>query len=104
MREAGMLKELLEERRKRRCEENLHGFFLQAWKVLEPATELIDSWHYELICEYLELITRGKFRERYPDKQGLIINVPSRTGKSLLVSAIWPSWSWILRPSLKFLC
>src|ERR1700757_4818829 len=98
------LREVLEERKRRKCEESLHEFFLQAWSVLEPATELIDSWHYELICEYLELITRGKFRERFPEKQGIIINIPPRTGKSLLVSVCWPCWSWILRPSMKLLC
>jgi hypothetical protein len=31
-----MLRDLLEERKKRRCEESLHEFFLQAWPVLEP--------------------------------------------------------------------
>ncbi len=98
------LRNLLEERRKRKCEESLHEFFLAAWSILEPATELIDSWHYELICQYLELITRGEFRKRYTDKLGLIINVPPRTGKSTLVSVCWPVWSWILRPSLRFLC
>jgi len=99
-----MLRELLKERQKRKSEESLHEFFLQAWDVLEPGTGLVDSWHYELICEHLELITKGKFRERFPDKQGVVVNVPPRTGKSTLVSVCWPAWSWISRPSLKFLC
>ncbi len=99
-----MLKELLEERRKRKCEECLHDFFLHAWKVLEPGTELVDSWHYELVAQYLELITKGEFRKRYPDKLGIIINVPPRTGKSTLVSVCWPVWSWIERPAMRFLC
>jgi hypothetical protein len=98
------LTDLLEERRKRKAEESLHEFFLQAWHVLEPNTPLVDSWHYELICQYLELITRGEFRKRYPDKLGLIINVPPRTGKSTLVSVSWPCWSWIDRPGMRFLC
>ena len=98
------LKELLEERKRRKCEESLHEFFLQAWHVLEPGTPLIDSWHYELITSHLELITRGEFRKRYPEKLGVVINVPPRTGKSTLVSVCWPAWSWIDRPSLRFLC
>jgi hypothetical protein len=98
------LKELLKERQKRKCEESLHEFFLQAWGVLEPATALVDSWHYQLISEHLELITRGEFRKQYPDKLGVLINVPPRTGKSSLVSIAWPVWSWIARPSLRFLC
>jgi hypothetical protein len=99
-----MLRDLLEERKKRHCEESLHEFFLQAWPVLEPATELVDSWHFELICEYLELITREQFRKRWPERLGAVINVPPRTGKSTLVSVCWPCWSWILRPAMRFLC
>jgi len=98
------LRELLEERKKRKAEESLHEFFLHAWSVLEPATELVDSWHYELICQYLELVTKGEFRRRYPEKLGLIVNVPPRTSKSTLLSVCWPCWSWISRPSLRFLC
>ena len=99
-----MLTDYLAERRKRRCEESLMEFFRSSWSVLEPETKLIDSWHYELIASYLELITRGKFRQQFPDKLGVIVNVPPRTGKSSLVSVCWPCWSWILRPSLRFLC
>jgi hypothetical protein len=80
------LRDLLKERERRKCELSLHEFFLQAWQVLEPATELEDSWHYELICQYLELITRGEFRKKFPERLGVIINVPPRTGKSTLVS------------------
>jgi len=98
------LKDLLAERAKRKCEESLHEFFLQAWHVLEPATELVDSWHYELISQYLELVTRGQFRKRYPEKQGTICNVPPRTAKSSLISIAWPCWSWIDRPGMRFLC
>lgn len=99
-----MLTALLEERRKRKAEDSLHEFFLQAWPILEPATPLVDSWHYQLITEYLELITSGQFRKRWPDKLGVIINVPPRTGKSLLCSVTWPVWSWLVQPSLRFLC
>jgi hypothetical protein len=99
-----MLKDLLEERRKRKCEGSLHDFFVEAWQVLVPGEPFVDSWHYRLIAEYLELITRGEFRKRYPEKQGLLIGVPPRTGKSSLVNVSWPVWSWVQRPSLRFLC
>ncbi len=96
------LRELMDERRRRRCESSLLEFFYSAWKVLEPETPLVQSWHYELICAYLELVTRGQFQRQFPDKLGLIINVPPRSGKSSLISVAWPCWSWILRPSLRF--
>src|SRR5438034_293575 len=50
------------------------------------------------------LITRGEFRRRYPERQGLIINVPPRTAKSILTSVCWPCWSWMARPGMRFLC
>ncbi len=98
------LREHLEERRRRRFEGSLVEFFYGAWEILEPMTPLCESWHYEYIAEYLELITRGQFKERYPDKLGLICNVPPRSGKSSLLSVAWPVWSWISRPSMRFLC
>ena len=98
------MKELLEERKKRKCEESLHEFFLEAWQVLEPGTVVHDSWHYELISQYLESVTRGEFRKRWPDRWGIVVNVPPRTAKSTLVSICWPVWSWIERPAMRFLC
>lgn len=98
------LRELLNERERRAAEESLHEFFVQAWHVLEPATSFYDSWHYQLLCEHLELIASGEFRKRWPEKLGVVINVPPRTGKSSLCSVAWPCWSWISRPNLRFLC
>src|SRR5437879_6537225 len=99
-----MLTDYLAERRKRRCEQSLLEFFREAWKVLEPETRFIDSWHYQLIAEYLELVTRGQFRKRFPGKIGIIFNQPPRTAKSSLITICWPCWSWIAKPSLRFLC
>lgn len=98
------LQELMDERRRRRCESSLLEFFYAAWRVLEPSTELVKSWHYELICAYLELATFGRFKQQFPEALGLICNVPPRSGKSSLISVAWPVWSWIHRPSLRFLC
>jgi hypothetical protein len=83
---------------------SLATFFRAAWPVLEPATPLSWSWHYELLCEWLELIATGRFKQLYPDKQILIINVPPRTAKSTLVTIAFPVWTWLTRPSTRFLC
>ena len=40
----------------------------------------------------------------YPDKLGLIINVPPRTGKSTFATVNWPVWTWARFPSRRFLC
>jgi predicted phage terminase large subunit-like protein len=99
---------LLEQRRKLReiaqLVVSLSDFFRAAWKVIEPETKLCWSWHYEYIAEFLELISSGQFKKVYPDKLGLIVNVPPRTAKSSLITVAWPVWTWLQRPTMRFLC
>ena len=87
-----------------RLENSLTEFFRAAWRVVEPETELVWSWHYELLCEWLELISSGEFKRCYPDMLGLIINVPPRTAKSSLITVCWPVWTWIAHSAARFLC
>jgi len=70
-----------------RCR-SLHEFVKAAWKYIDPA-EFVDNWHIETICEHLEAVTFGRSRR-------LIINIPPRHMKSLLVSVAWPAWVWTL--------
>jgi len=84
-------------------ENSLLAFFERAWREID-SSELNVNWHHERICDALERITFGENRD-------LIINIPPRHGKSLLVSVIWPSWVWcrseklpLSGPHVKFLC
>ncbi len=70
---------------------SLHGFVREAWKYIDPA-DYVDNWHIDAICEYLEAVTFGRCRR-------LIINIPPRHMKSLLVSVAWPAWAWSLERS-----
>src|SRR5947209_4453669 len=87
---------LLEKRRKLReiteLESNFSAFFRAAWEIIEPETPLIWSWHYDLLGEWLALISSGRFKQLYPDKLGIIFNVPPRTAKSSLITVAWPVW------------
>lgn len=81
----------------------LAGFVRAAWKYIDPA-EFVDNWHIDAICEHLEAVTFGQCRR-------LIINIPPRHMKSLLVSVAWPAWVWTLQktsplsgPGVEFLC
>lgn len=87
---------LLEAARSVLCERSLHDFVRQAWHVVEPGTQFVDSWHVGAICEHLEACTRGQVRR-------LIINIPPRCMKSLLVSVFWPAWVWCTRPHARWL-
>ncbi len=87
---------LQDERLTRLAQQDLYTFVRQAWPILEPDTPFKPNWHLELICEYLMAVTVGKIRR-------LVINVPPRYGKSLLVSVYWPLWEWLRRPSGRWL-
>lgn len=75
---------------------SLREFVRQAWHVLEPLTPFVQGWHIDAIIEHLEAVTRGQIRN-------LLINVPPRHMKSLLVSVFWPAWEWIQHPQRRWL-
>jgi hypothetical protein len=97
----------LEQRKKLRenadLENNFAAFFRAAWPILEPKTPLVWSWIYDLLCEWLTLVSTGEFKQRFPDLLGLIINFPFRSGKSTLIIC-WLVWTWIRFPHMRFLC
>jgi predicted phage terminase large subunit-like protein len=75
---------------------SLREFVRQAWPIIEPSTPFVPGWHIDAIIEHLEAITFGYIRN-------LLINVPPRHMKSLLVSVLWPAWEWIRFPERRFL-
>ncbi len=82
--------------KKKLAENYLRHFTRQAWHVLEPTTAFVSGWHIDVICEHLEAVSRSKITR-------LLINIPPRHTKSLLVSVLWPCWSWIHNPSSRWL-
>lgn len=74
----------------------LSEFVKAAWHLVEPATPLVWNWHLEAICLHLQAVTEGRIRK-------LIINVPPRTGKSTIVSVLWPCWEWARNPSVRLM-
>jgi len=67
-----------------------------AWQHVEPAP-LIWGWHLDELAIHLEAVARLKFRK-------LLINLPPGFSKSTIVSVLWPSWCWIIKPDYKFIC
>lgn len=72
-------------------------FVKQAWPILEPGTKMIPNWHLDAICDHLQAVHEGRMKN-------LIINIPYRLGKSLIVSVFYPCWVWLSDPAHKFLC
>ena len=83
---------------------DLADFERKAWNVLEPDTVLSWNWSQDYLCEWLTMISSGEFKQRYPDKDGLLINLPPRSGKSIFANVNWPTWTWLKYPSRRFLC
>jgi len=78
------------------AEQSLFSFVRQSWPVLEPETTYLKNWHIKLICDSLSMVTSGKWKR-------LVINIPPRYMKSLLVSVNWPVWTWISKPETRFM-
>ena len=93
--DARYLAALQAEQLKRVAERSFPAFVRQAWPILEPTTAFLPNWHIDLVCEYLEAVTAGEIRR-------LVINLPPRYGKSLLVTILWPVWEWIRHPATRW--
>jgi predicted phage terminase large subunit-like protein len=86
-----------------RCEQSLLAFFERAWREIDPAP-LKVNWHHAAICAHLEAVSRGEIRR-------IVVNVPPRTTKTIIVNVCWPAWCWtqpkigpLSGPQTKFMC
>jgi predicted phage terminase large subunit-like protein len=72
-------------------------FLRQAFHELYPGKELLWNWHIDAIVHELEENLDGR-------QPRLIINLPPRHLKSLIVSVAWPAFLLGNDPSLKIFC
>ena len=76
---------------------DLVTFVEQAFATLEPGTPFVSNWHYEHLCWALERVLCGEVRR-------LIINVPPRSGKSIIASVAFPMFALGHDPSRRVIC
>lgn len=74
----------------------MRNFIEQAWHIVEPGSQYVPGKHIEAIAEHLEAVTRGEIRN-------LIINIPPRFAKSLIVSVFWFCWTWATNPQSRWI-
>jgi len=86
---------------KKLCELSFYEFFQQAWHV-EPSIELSTNWHHKYLCDVLQREAE-RIIENKPKTKDIIINIPFRSTKSLLVTVMFPVWSWIKNPKFRFI-
>jgi len=75
----------------------LREYLPQAWILAQPGATFQAGWHLDCLAEHLEACSRGELHK-------LLITVPPRSGKSLVVSVFWPSWEWLWAPYTQWLC
>ena len=87
---------------KKLCEMSFYEFFKAAWIVVEPAVPLSTNWHHKYICDLLQEECERVIAQK-PKTKDVIINVPFRSTKSLIVTVMFPVWAWIRSPKLRFI-
>ena len=74
----------------------LREFIREAFQVIEPGTAYKHNWHIDAIAEHLEAVVDDEILK-------ILINIPIRCMKSLIVSVFFPAWVWTWKPTFKFL-
>ena len=76
---------------------DLHTFFQRVFMELEPGGHFLPNWHYQHLCHALNRVVTGETKR-------LIINVPPRSGKSLLASVATPMFILGHDPTKRVMC
>ena len=63
------------------------------WPILHPSTPFVRGWHIDLVCFALEQLAYGRV-----GGHELLVNIPPRMLKSILVNVLYPSWVWLWSP------
>lgn len=72
-------------------------FVRKSFNVLNPTTPLMWNWHLDAICYALDRVRKGEVKR-------LIINLPPRSLKSMIVSVSMPAYLLGHNPSAKIVC
>jgi predicted phage terminase large subunit-like protein len=92
-----------------RLRKNFSAYVRAAWHVVEQSTELQWNWHHELLCRVLQGVFEDwekskddkKFKQRV---RNVLFNVPPGSLKSRIIAVMFPTWCWLRRPGVKFIC
>lgn len=103
------LEELLKLTRAEHAKASFAEFFRQAWKIVEPSTDLVWNWHLDIMAGVLQAVffdwLRAKREKGYINKiRNVIFNVPPGSSKSKLIAVCFQAWCWLHWPGMKFLC
>lgn len=72
------------------------AFLIKSFNTVCPTVPYLDNWHIDLIIKNLEQIEGNKIKR-------LLINLPPRSLKSIIISVAWPAWLLGRDPSKKII-
>ena len=72
-------------------------FVRRVFQTVSPGDEFLANWHHDAIAWALEEIELGLNRR-------LIVNVPPRGLKSIIISIAWPAWLLGHNPKMRIVC
>lgn len=81
---------------------SLFEFFKLSTKILYPSVDWQYNWHFEYISGLLQAEVERINALQHKDRD-YIFNLPFRSGKSILISIIFPVWCWIKNPALNII-
>lgn len=73
------------------------AFFLRAFPVIRGGALVDHNWHIDAVAHALEQVRLGRSRQ-------LLVTLPPRHLKSLMISVAWVAWMLGRDPSLNFVC
>lgn len=79
------------------CRLSLDAYTQRIFRILEPGVQFNWNWHIGCVTDHLEAVYKGEISR-------LIINIPPRTLKSIIVARAFPSWVLGKKPESKFIC
>jgi predicted phage terminase large subunit-like protein len=81
---------------------SLYEFFKMATGILYPSVKWDYNWHFQYIAGLLQAEVQ-RIIDGQPKDRDFIINLPFRSGKSILISIIFPVWIHIKQASLSII-
>jgi len=83
--------------------DSFYDFYVDAFKnVLDSSATYLDNWHTKYLCDQMQA-EFFRIKNSEPYIEGLIINVPIRSGKSLIMSVAFNAWAWAVWPEFKLI-
>lgn len=73
------------------------AFLMRVFQTVSPGDEFSANWHHDAVSWALTEIEQGLNRR-------LIINIPPRSLKSIIVSVAWPAWLLGHNPTMQIVC